>query len=92
MSLAMSPFIFLFILLIIGLAILQNSYHKDKINEYIDSIGGTVINIERRTFRTGPFFMVGKGRTVYRIEYTIDGETKEGWVKFGGWGGPDWRL
>jgi hypothetical protein len=36
--------------------------------------------------------VVGKGKTVYRIEYTIGNNTKEGWVRFGGLFGPDWRL
>jgi hypothetical protein len=71
---------------------IQLENHNNKIRDYIESIGGEVINIERRTFSTGPFILVGRGRTVYRIEYRTGNETREGWVRFGGFFGPDWRL
>ncbi|MCX7747804.1 MAG: hypothetical protein N2645_13090 [Clostridia bacterium] len=54
--------------------------------------GGKVISIERRSLMTGPFFFRGKGTTVYHIDYEIGNRRKEGWVKFGGFLGPDWRL
>jgi hypothetical protein len=84
------------ILVFIGIAIsiyfIQKVNHEAKINEQIRSIGGSVISFESRTFNTGPFLFVGKGRTVYRIEYQVGDEIKEGWVRFGGLFGPDWRL
>ncbi|WP_055668708.1 hypothetical protein [Desnuesiella massiliensis] len=81
-----------FIVFIVVMLIVQGERHERKIREQISSIGGEVISIERKTFSTGPFFLVGKGRTVYRIEYRRGNEIKEGWVKFGDLFGPDWRL
>jgi hypothetical protein len=93
-------FIPMIFILIIGfsfvflLSVFIHHNHEQKINEKIESIGGKVINIERRNFfsGSGPFRAVGKGRVVYRVEYTSDSGTKEGWVCFGGFFGPDWRL
>jgi hypothetical protein len=89
-----SIIIIIFAVLILFLLIFQTSGRENKIDEKIRSIGGEVISKERRNFFTGigPFMVVGKGRAVYRIEYRIDGEIKEGWVRFGGLLGPDWRL
>jgi hypothetical protein len=84
--------IILFVVFAVSISILQHKSHQRKITEQIHSIGGEVINTERKTFSRGPFFMVGKGRTVYRIEYRKDDEVREGWVKFGDLFGPDWRL
>jgi hypothetical protein len=47
--------------------------------------------MEKKLFSTGAFMVVGKGRTVYRIEYRIGDDGREGWVRFGGLFGPDWR-
>jgi hypothetical protein len=84
--------IVIFIAFAVSISILQHKSHQRKITEKIHSIGGVVINIERKAFSGGPFFMVGKGRTVYRIEYRKDNEVREGWVKFGDLSGADWRL
>lgn len=57
------------------------------------SLLGCVCALYRReSGACGPFKLVGKGQVVYRIEYRIGAVYKEGWVKFGGWGGPDWRM
>ena len=82
----------LFIILAIVISTLQGKSHERKITEHIESMGGRVISIEKKLFSTGPFMVVGKGRTVYRIEYRIGNDAKEGWVRFGGLFGPDWRL
>lgn len=68
--------------------------HKDSIENKINFIGGRLINYEQRGFfsEIGPFTIVGKGRIIYRIEYEVDGIKKEGWVRFGGLFGPDWRM
>jgi hypothetical protein len=73
---------------------IQRASYEGKIDEQIKSMGGEVISVEKRGFFTGlgPFTVVGKGRTVYRIEYQIGNSTKEGWVRFGSILGPDWRL
>jgi hypothetical protein len=84
--------IVIFIVFAVSISILQYKSHKRKITEQIHSIGGEVIDIERKAFSGGPFFMVGKGRTVYRIEYRKDNKVREGWVKFGGLFGAEWRL
>lgn len=83
-----------FVIFGIFIFIIQTSRYESKIEEKIKSIGGQVINIERKNLFTGigPFMVVGKGRSVYRIEYTVNGVTKEGWVRFGGLFGADWRL
>lgn len=87
-------FIVLVAVVIITVIFLTQGMRETKINEKIESMGGKVICIERRNFFTGlgPFMVVGKGRSVYRIEYEIHNQTKEGWVRFGGLLGPDWRL
>lgn len=79
---------------VIGLELVLNKVRRRKIEEEITSMGGEVMNIERRNFLsgTGPFVLVGRGRAVYKIEYYLGGETKEGWVKFGRIYGPDWKL
>lgn len=84
--------IVVFIILAVIIFIVQGESHKTKITEQVNSMGGEVINIERKTFATGPFIIAGKGKTIYRFEYSIDNEVKEGWVKFGSLFGPDWKL
>lgn len=84
----------LILILIIPIALIVHSNRKKTIEDMIISIGGEIISIERRNFFNGigPFYVVGKGRAVYRISYLLDGEEKEGWVRFGSLFGPDWRL
>lgn len=69
------------------------SFENSIYNE-IEARGGKVKSIEKRNFFTGigPFHVVGKNRVVYRIVYEKKGIEKEGWVRFGGLLGPDWRL
>ncbi|MBF8984507.1 hypothetical protein IZY60_13255 [Lutibacter sp. B2] len=68
--------------------------YKDSIASRIDSFGGRLISYERCGLFTsiGPFKFVGKGKTVYKIEYEVDGIKKVGWVRFGGIFGPDWKM
>lgn len=84
----------IFLIFIVGIELLLDKSRREKIEEEINFIGGNVINIERRNLFTGrgPFFIEGKGETVYKIEYVVDGVLKEGWVKFAGLFGVDWRL
>jgi hypothetical protein len=84
--------VIIFIILAVAMSVLQGESHERKIKEQIESMGGKVISIEKKLFSIGPFMVVGKGRTVYRIEYSIDNRIIEGWVRFGGLFGPDWRL
>lgn len=89
----------LFVIIFIGIAMamyfVRSESHSEKINAYVESIGGRLIDYETGgMFKggLGPFMVVGKGRTVYCVHYEVDGEKKEGWVRFGGLGGPDWRF
>lgn len=80
--------------LVIFIYVMLSIRREKLIRERISSMGGTVISIERRNFFTGlgPFMIVGKGKSVYRIRYLVNNTEKEGWVRFGGLFGPDWRL
>ncbi|WP_105616324.1 hypothetical protein [Vallitalea okinawensis] len=84
----------IFFIIIVFVHFLQGENHQGRINEKVNSLGGNVISTERCNLLTGtgPFIMNGKGRTIYRVEYEINGISKEGWVRFGGITGPDWRL
>lgn len=88
----------LFIVIAVGLSIafyfIRSESHADKIKSYVESMGGKLIDYETGgLFKgMGPFMVVGKGRVVYRVNYEINGQIKEGWVRFGGIGGPDWRF
>lgn len=90
--------VFLFFIIIIPLVLYLSYVRIQKFEKSIyyeiEAMGGTVISIERRSFFTGigPFHVVGKNRVIYRILYEINGVVKEGWVRFGGLMGPDWRL
>lgn len=81
-----------FVPLVLVFYFLLTAGHERKIYDKIESLGGTVVSIERRKFRRGPFVFAGKGTVVYWIEYRVNGELREGWVKFGSLFGPDWRL
>ncbi|MCT4595649.1 MAG: hypothetical protein N4A57_15480 [Anaeromicrobium sp.] len=86
--------ILLFIIIGIIIYFARSESHQDSIKSKIDSLGGHLISYERRNFFTGigPFMVVGKGRMIYRIEYKVNGIKKEGWVRFGGISGTDWRM
>ena len=78
--------------IVIALWIIMPRIHRRKIYEKVESMGGKVTVIERRFCSIGPFIAVGKGRTVYRFEYWLNNQRQEGWVKFGTWFGPGWRI
>lgn len=86
--------IFFFIIISIIIYFVRSESHQDSIASKVDSLRGRLISYEKRNFFTGigPFMVVGKGRMVYRIEYEMNGIKKEGWVRFGGITGPDWRM
>lgn len=71
---------------------IQGESHKNSINTKVEELGGKVVSIERTVFNNGPFFIKGKGKSIYKFEYIMEGERKEGWVTFGSLFGPDWRL
>lgn len=86
--------IIVFIVIGIILYLIRSESHQTRIESMINSLGGSLIGYERRNIFTGlgPFMVVGKGRMIYRIDYEIGGIRKEGWVRFGGIAGPDWRM
>jgi hypothetical protein len=84
--------IVMFVTVAVLISITQDKSHVQKIEEKINGLGGQIIKIEREKFSTGPFMIIARGKTVYRVNYKMSGETKEGWVKFGDLFGPDWRL
>lgn len=86
--------VIIFLLIGIPIYFAQKESHISRIEAHVASMGGVVKGYERKNFVSGlgPFMVVGKGRTVYQIEYEINGLKREGWVRFGGIGGPDWRF
>ena len=84
--------IILFAIFAVAIFFVQSEIHKNSINNQVESIGGVVICIERTMFNNGPFYIKGKGRSIYKFTYNIGDETEEGWVRFGNLFGPDWRL
>jgi hypothetical protein len=84
--------IIVFVIVGIVIFVLQTDFHERRIAKQIESMGGKVLSIERKFFDNGPFILAGKGTTIYRIEYRVRNKDQEGWVKFGGLFGTDWRL
>lgn len=86
--------IIVFIVIGIILFFIRSESHQTSIESKINSLGGSLNGYERCNIITGlgPFMVVGKGRVIYRIDYEVDGIRKEGWVRFGGITGPDWRM
>jgi hypothetical protein len=85
----------IFILLVIFSIVMffiKSSRYEESIKNQVQVLGGKVISIEKTMFNNGPFFIKGKGKSIYRFQYTIGNEIKEGWVRFGSLFGPDWRL
>lgn len=82
----------LFLIFAIVITFIQKAGYEEDIKSKVEALGGIVISIERTMFDNGPFFIKGKGRSIYRFQYKIGDETKEGWVRFGSLFGPDWRL
>ena len=84
--------IILFAIFAVAIFFIQSGSHETSIKSQVESLGGAVLSIERTMFNNGPFFFKGKGGSIYRFEYNIGNETREGWVRFGSLFGPDWRL
>lgn len=84
--------IILFIAFSTYMLYLQGEHYKEEIYRQIKHLGGQVINIERQTLSTRPFSISGKEVAVYKIKYKIGDEVEEGWVRFGGIFGPNWKL
>lgn len=81
-------------LIIVIVTVFTNKCHSRIIEEKMIELDAELITKKRRIglYNVGPYKWVGKNEVVYRIEYTLDSETKEGWVKFSLWTGADWRF
>lgn len=74
------------IALILFLTFVSNSTLKNSeihINKVISNRGGGVLSIESKLFDIGPFNYRDKNSHIYRIEYKLNGTTKEGWMRTG---------
>lgn len=80
------------IIIFILISVFSNWSHKDTIRDKIKYMGGEVINIEKCWLGSGTFLLKGKGVTVYKFEYYLEGKYKVGYVKFGSMFGPKWKL
>lgn len=81
-------------LIVAIVAIFTAKRHTRIIEGKMIEINAELISKKRRIglYNVGPYKWVGKNEAVYFIEYSVDGEIKEGWVKFSLWSGLDWRL
>jgi hypothetical protein len=83
--------IVLIIFFLIGSSCARSS-HEEKIQTQIQSVNGEVVSIEKNIFHVGdPFFLDGKYDDIYKITYKVNGQVKEGWVRFRTFG-TDWKL
>ncbi|MFL0270098.1 hypothetical protein [Candidatus Clostridium radicumherbarum] len=53
--------VIIFIVLAVVISLLKGQSHERKKTERIESMGGTVINIEKKLFSTRIFMMIDKG-------------------------------
>lgn len=86
--------IIVFIVILTIQIIVEPRVHINKIELKIDSMNSRLIEYEKRTHfdGIGPFIVIDKGKTIYKISYEYNGERKEGWVRFGGIDRVDWRF
>lgn len=72
----------------------RNAYYKNLLEEEVQSMGGVLLSCRREWgfFMDTPYIIRGSWNVIYFFEYRVDNEDKEGWVKFGIFLGPDWRL
>jgi len=87
-------YLILAIAIVVGGTVIMRRRHNRLIEKKMDSLGGVLVsgNAQFGFYNVGPYKWVARHQTVYKFEYTLDGETKNGWVKFNLWGEPDWRI
>jgi len=68
--------------------------YRKLIQEKMESFGGMQLSCTSQygIFGVGPYESAGKYHTVYKLRYMLNGEVREGWVKFSIFSKPDWRL
>lgn len=72
------------IALAIGIGYLAEKGNKSNINKMISSKGGTITSIDARLMHIGPFYVRGKGQSIYKVDYKDkDGNKQEAWVRTG---------
>lgn len=70
---------------------INNLSHENSIKDYVKKMGGVIISIKRNTDDNTPFFKETRDKIIYKFEYKINDEIKEGWVMFGGIRA-DWKI
>lgn len=70
---------------------INNLSYENSIKDYVKKMGGIIISIKRNTDDNTPFFKETRDKIIYKFEYKINDEIKEGWVMFGGIR-PDWKI
>lgn len=72
---------------IVGFVIWQAQLATDnstyKINQKVESIGGTVLEIDMKGILEDTPFFRGKHTVVFEFTYMLDGEPKTGWLEDG---------
>lgn len=71
---------------------IKNINYKNQILLHIKSLGGEIQHCERAADQTGPFYTKEAEKYIYKFQYKINNELKEGWVRFGTPHGADWKL
>ena len=71
-------------------------YHQRKtIQEKVEDMGGQLLSCKQQygVFNAGPFpyDALERNRSIYYYVYVLNGQNKNGWVKFSLFGRPDWR-
>jgi hypothetical protein len=70
----------------------EMSTSEEKIQVQIKSINGEIIDIDKNEWHIGdPFTWDSKYDEIYKITYKVNGQVKEGWVRFRSFG-TDWKL
>jgi hypothetical protein len=71
---------------------IDNLSYENLIEDYVKKMGGITSSIKRSRDDNGPFFEESKDKIIYKFEYEIKDEIKEGWVKFDNIHNGYWRI
>lgn len=71
---------------------IENVSFINDISSYIEKLGGEIQHCERALDEEEMFYTQEKERYIYKFQYKINNELKEGWVRFGTPHGADWKL
>lgn len=73
------------VVLIIWQAEIATDNSTYKINQKVESIGGTVLSIDMKGILEDTPFFRGKHTVVFEFKYMLYGEPKTGWLEDGFW-------